>query len=40
VGERRDFKFGVHVDHSISVLQTTNCLWKGRGHVTWPILHF
>jgi len=40
VGERRDFKFDVQVDHSKSQLRTTNCSWKGHGHVTWPILHF
>jgi len=42
VGEHKDFKFGVQVDHSKS--QPTdnkpynNCPWKGRGHITWPTL--
>jgi len=35
MGDHRDFKFGVMVDHR---LQTSNCPWKGCGHVTWPNL--
>jgi len=30
VGEHRDFKDGVQDDYS----KTTNCPWKGRGHVS------
>jgi len=41
-GNCRYFKFGLQIDHSKSQpgsLRTTNCPWKGRGHVTWSTLN-
>jgi len=43
VGEHRDFKFGVQVNHSKSHPRDDNCSWKGcgHGHVTskfWEII--
>jgi len=40
VGERRDFRFGVQVDHGSSSLWTTNCAWKGSGHGHVTSLNF
>ena len=37
---RRQFKFGMQIDHSKSQPRTTNCPKNGRGHVTWSTLHF
>jgi len=39
VGKHRDLKFGVEIDRSESQPTSTNCPWKGRGHVTWLILN-
>jgi len=36
VGERRDFKFYVRIDHNKSRLADEKRWWKGRRHVTWP----
>ena len=38
VGEHRDFKFGMQIDHNPR-RRSINFPWKGRGHITWPILN-
>jgi len=40
MGERRDIKFGVWVDHSNYQPTDDNCSCKGPGHITRPILNF
>jgi len=40
MGEHKDIKFAVQVDYSKSQPMTTNCPWKGSGHVTWLVLNF
>jgi len=40
MGEHKDFKFGVQVDHSKSQPMDDKLSLKGRGHVTGPILNF